>query len=285
MNISIIGLGLIGGSFGLSLKNRMECKITGIDKKEEHCKLALENNLVDRIEFFDEGIADADVIIIAVPVTVSQKILIEVLSKIKPTATVIDAGSTKSNICNEVRNHENRKNFVAAHPIAGTENNGPLAAFDGLYDYKPMIICEPELSGPESLKTAISLFETLKMTISYQDPEEHDRHMAYVSHLSHLTSFTLGLTVLAMEKDDSTIFNLAGSGFASTVRLAKSSPEMWSPIFMQNSKNIINALNCYINELERFKNLIEQKREQNLKELMQEANLIRKVLDGVKRAE
>jgi len=280
MNISIIGLGLIGGSFGLAIKKLIPCNIRGIDTNPEHTTLALQLGLVDEIVSLDEGISDADLIYIAIPVSATKELMLKILDEIDEHTIVIDAGSTKSDLCASVSMHPRRKNYVAAHPIAGTENNGPTAAFAELFENKMMLICEPEETDSEILKKAEHIFSLLNMHIQYVTPEEHDRQLAYVSHLSHISSFTLGLTVLGMEKDDSSIFNLAGSGFASTVRLAKSSPEMWSPIFVQNSKHIINALNCYINELERFRNLIEQRREQNLKELMFEANQIRKVLDG-----
>jgi len=280
MNITVLGLGLIGGSMALAIKQKFDCFIKGVDANESHCNQALEINLVDEIVSLDDGIISADFIFMATPVSATMKLLPYILDQIDDSTIVIDLGSTKDDLCAMVRNHQKRANFVAAHPIAGTENSGPKAALANLYENKMMIICEQKLSSTDAIEKSTEIFEALNMRLMYLEPEEHDRQLAYVSHLSHISSFTLGLTVLAMEKDDSAIFNLAGSGFASTVRLAKSSPETWSPIFVQNSKHIINALNCYINELERFRNLIEQKREQNIKSLIIEANHVSEILDG-----
>ena len=191
---------------------------------------------------------------------------------------VFDAGSTKAGICASVQNHVHRANFIAAHPIAGTENSGPEAAVEGLYEGKMNIICEANLSNPDLLQKALQFFNALQMKTLFMDAEEHDRHIAYVSHLSHISSFVLGQTVLEIEKDEKNIFNMAGSGFASTVRLAKSSPQMWAPIFQQNKEALSTALSAYIQNLQNFKNLIEQEEGEKLIELMTDVNRIRKVI-------
>ncbi|PTB90573.1 prephenate dehydrogenase, partial [Marivirga lumbricoides] len=199
-----------------------------------------------------------------------------ILEYIPETTTVVDMGSTKEKICNDIAFHPKRGCFVAAHPIAGTENTGPEAAIVDLFTGKKTIICEKEKSKPQALSQVEKLFRSLEMSIEYMTAKDHDLHIAYVSHLSHISSFTLGLTVLEKEKNEKLIFNMAGSGFASTVRLAKSSPEMWAPIFNQNSKNISAALGTYIENLQAFKEAIDTNDLQKTKGIMQQANAIRK---------
>jgi prephenate dehydrogenase len=202
-----------------------------------------------------------------------------VLDAIKKDAVVIDTGSTKSAICKAVARHPKRDQLVAAHPIAGTENSGPTAAFSGLFAGKTNIICEQEKSSPRAIAIAQKVFDALGMNTIFMEAEEHDRHVAYVSHLSHVSSFLLGQTVLDMEKDEKNIFNLAGSGFASTVRLAKSSPEMWAPIFEQNSEYLGQALAEYIMHLQRFHYHLMKHDTKEMHRIMSTANEIRRVLD------
>jgi len=224
-------------------------------------------------------------IILAVPVNVVVKILPEILWKINRSAVVMDTGSTKSMICKSVADHPKRDQFVAAHPIAGTENSGPEAALHNLFKGKMNIICEKEKSSPKALQAALKVFEMLEMKTHYMLPEEHDKHVAYVSHLSHVSSFLLGQTVLDIEKDEKNIFMLAGSGFASTVRLAKSSPDMWAPIFEQNMEHLSMALQEYIIHLQRFQYHLMKRNVGELSEILNEANTIRIVLQGVERNE
>lgn len=283
MITTIIGTGLIGGSMALDLKSRrFTRKILGVEKNKHHAKEALMFGVADDILPLDKAIPLSDLIIVAVPVTETKKILTEVLNKIKKDAVVTDVGSTKKEICDSVRNHPKRKQYVASHPIAGTENSGPKAALKNLFDDKMTIICEKKRSDARALETIKRMYETLGMKILYMDPADHDMHVAYVSHISHISSFMLATTVLNIEKSASTIFNLAGSGFASTVRLGKSSPEMWAPIFVQNSTYISQALGAYINELNEFKKYIDEKNPDKMCEAMKKANEIRKVLDGKK---
>jgi prephenate dehydrogenase len=236
--------------------------------------------LVDEIKELDSAVADSDLIIIAIPVDQSIKVLDDVLDKINANTVVIDVGSTKEGICLIAEKHRNRGNFVATHPIAGTENSGPLAAISGLFKNKLSIICDPKKSSEFAIEQTESLFRTLGMKIIYMRSKEHDLHAAYVSHLSHISSFTLGITVLEIEKDEETIFELAGSGFESTVRLAKSSPDMWAPIFEQNSEHISQALDAYIKNLTSFKELIENKETTKIRAAIKQANDIRRILEN-----
>jgi prephenate dehydrogenase len=279
--VAILGVGLIGGSVALTLKARGWSDYNyGVDKNLANLNQALELNIIDEVGNLEDILADIDVLIMAIPVDASKIILKEILDKVDQQL-IIDLGSTKSGICEYVKTHPKRGNFVAAHPIAGTENSGPSAAFDGLFEGKVNIICDKELSNPVQLELALDLFKTLKMKTLFMEAEEHDRHIAYVSHLSHITSFVLGQTVLQMEKDEKNIFNMAGSGFASTVRLAKSSPEMWGPIFKQNKPALSQALDTFIQNLQSFKNKIDQEDEEGLVNTMRDVNRIRAVLEGI----
>ena len=283
MIVSIIGLGLIGGSLAISIReNELAKRIIGVDSSIKNAEDALAIRLVDEITNIETAVPLADLIIIAVPVDQTKLILPKVLDSINKNSTVIDVGSTKEGICRTADQHQNRGNFVATHPIAGTENYGPLAAIQGLFNDKLSIICDRERSFDFAVLQTERLYKSLGMKIINMKSKEHDLHAAYVSHLSHISSFTLGLTVLEIEKNEETIFELAGSGFASTVRLAKSSPDMWAPIFDQNSKHLLEALNAYIENLQLFKKLIEKKQTKKIYNLMKEANDIGRILEGNK---
>ncbi|HSP11551.1 MAG TPA: prephenate dehydrogenase, partial [Salegentibacter sp.] len=224
---------------------------------------------------------NADVVLVAVPVDVAGKVVAEVLDFVKENTLVFDAGSTKSGLCKALAAHPNRRNFLAAHPIAGTEFSGPEAAIPNLYRDKTNIICEVEKTAFKLQERALEIFQRLGMRIRYMDPVSHDRHIAYVSHLSHISSFMLGKTVLEKERNERDIFDLAGSGFASTVRLAKSSPAMWSPIFKENKENVLETLNEYINNLTHFKDLLEKDDFQEVYKEMQRTNHIKSILNGI----
>lgn len=277
MKITVVGLGLIGGSLALSLKG-FQTHIIGVDKKEEHKKMALELGIVDEILSLDEAVKISDLIILAIPVDAARNLLPRILDLITQKAVVVDMGSTKYGICQKVKKHPKRENFVASHPIAGTEYSGPAAAFSSLFTGKTTIICEKEKSTPWAVELVEKMYKILDMKIVYMQAEEHDLHISYVSHLSHISSFTLGLTVLDIKKNEKNILNMAGSGFASTVRLAKSSPEMWNPIFQQNKKHVVNALDAYIERLVEFKNNIETDNYNKLHNMMTEANKIGKII-------
>jgi prephenate dehydrogenase len=259
MNIGIIGLGLIGGSFALSARKFIEGSVVyGEDKSDLHQKQALELNIVDQI-LKPSNYYYMDVIILAIPVNAALDKVIPLLDKVNDNTLLIDVGSTKSMICKKLELHPKRNQFLATHPIAGTEFSGPSAAYETLYNGKAQILCESNKTRSDLLEWAVQWFKNMGMELQEMDPNEHDQHIAYVSHLSHISSFMLGKTVMEKEQDEKAIFDMAGSGFASTVRLAKSSPSMWTPIFEQNQENILEVLDEYITNLKEFKSLMEQK--------------------------
>jgi len=280
--IAVIGLGLIGGSLALELKKNTWATIYGVDKNPEHIQKALELGIIYKKADINI-VSEVDIVIIAVPVNIIPKITNQVLNLIEENTLVFDVGSTKLNVCKAVKNNPKRKNYVALHPIAGTEFSGPEAAIYDLFKDKVNIICEQELSSKKMVNQAVNLFENLKMKTVFMDSaEQHDKHIAYVSHLSHISSFMLGKTVLEIEKDEKNIFNMAGSGFASTVRLAKSNPETWTPIFLQNKDNLLKSLEEYIKNLNQFKEILTSESAENLFALMQNTNKIKSVLAGIK---
>lgn len=282
MKISIIGVGLLGGSFALGLKSVEEGHhFIGVDSSQENAFIATKLGIVDQIMDFEEAIKASDLVVLATPVNIISNMLPKTLDILREGCMLIDLGSTKDTFSKAVKDHPKRDQYISCHPIAGTENSGPESAFSGLLKHKQIIICEKEKSKKEMLRIIISIFKKLDMHITYMGSEEHDRHIAYVSHLSHISSFALGLTVLEKEKDEKSIFTMAGSGFSSTVRLAKSSPDMWAPIFKQNAPNISVALEAYINQLKQFKEIIDSGTENKSHELMKKANEIRRVLMGL----
>ncbi len=276
--IYIIGIGLIGGSIALDLKSHFsEATFFGIDANENHLDEAIQLGIIDKKATFDE-LENADVVLVSVPVDVALVILPQILDKINDNALVIDVGSTKFPICQVVENHSKRRNFLATHPIAGTEFSGPKAAIKDLFQGKTNIICEVEKTAYKQQEMALDLFQKLGMRIRYMDPKSHDKHIAYVSHLSHISSFMLGKTVIEKEKNERDIFDMAGSGFESTVRLAKSSPAMWTPIFKQNKDNIIETLDEYILNLTQFKELLQSDNYDEVFNEMQNTNRIKEIL-------
>ncbi|MFC0604117.1 prephenate dehydrogenase [Winogradskyella pulchriflava] len=281
-NICIVGVGLIGGSFALDIKQQhTSCTIYGIDKNKAHLDDAMSLGIIDKKSNFEE-LDKADLVIIAIPVDATLEVLPKVLDKISDEAIVFDVGSTKEDICLKVQSHPKRRNFLAAHPIAGTEYSGPKAAIRGLYKNKTNIICEVEETAFKLQEKALKLFSDLGMRIRYMNPKAHDKHIAYVSHLSHISSFMLGKTVIDKEKNERDIFDMAGSGFESTVRLAKSSPAMWTPIFKQNKTNVIETLDEYITNLKHFKELMENGDFEAVYKEMETTNHIKDILNGIK---
>ena len=279
LNVAIVGLGLIGGSIATDLRRSgFASRLIGVDASRENATIALRRGLVDELGSIESSIRDADVVVLAMPVDAAVRLAPAVLDAIGDDAVVIDTGSTKLAICEAIAGHPRRDRFVAAHPIAGTENSGPTAALAGLFRDKVAIICERERSADSALDVAEALFSTLGMRMASMGAREHDLHLAYVSHLSHVTSFVLGQTVLDIENDEKSIFLLAGSGFASTVRLAKSSPDMWTPIFDQNATHLTKALDEYIVHLQRFRTALADHDAGKLHAIMTEANEIRRVL-------
>nr|AOE12666.1 prephenate dehydrogenase [uncultured bacterium] len=280
-NIYMIGVGLIGGSFAIDIKkNNPKAIIHGISRKEETLNKALELKLIDKKATLDD-LENADLVIVSIPVDATVKLLPTILDKISETGLVVDAGSTKEAICKVVEHHPKRRNFLACHPIAGTEKSGPTAAISGLYAGKTNIICEVEKTTFKLQEKALRLFTDIGMRIRYMDPVSHDKHIAYVSHLSHISAFMLGKTVINKAKNECDIFDMAGSGFESTVRLAKSSPAMWTPIFKQNKQNVIETLEAYINNLQHFKELMQDDKFSEIFNEMENTNHIKQILNGI----
>ncbi len=276
-NIAVIGLGLLGGSMALALKEVTKATIYGIDNNPEHLEKALSLHLIDYTTSLAQ-INKMDLVVLAIPVNKIPEIALKVLDSITPNTLVFDVGSTKHKICKAVENHKNRANFVAAHPIAGTEFSGPEAAFTGLFQNKKNIICDANKTSNKILEKALKVFSAIGLQTDFMESASHDKHIAYVSHLSHISSFMLGKTVIEIEKNETNIFNMAGSGFESTVRLAKSAPETWTPIFMVNKKSILTALEEYIRNLQRFKDLIKNEEQDKVFETMKAINHIKEIL-------
>lgn len=280
-NVFVIGVGLIGGSFALDIKSVYPDTIVyGIDVNKSHLEEALDLGVIDKKASLDQ-LAEAGLVILAVPVDKAIDLLPIVLDNISDDTVVFDVGSTKQNICKAVNKHPKRRNYLAAHPIAGTEFSGPKAAIKGLYKGKTNIICEVENTAFKLQERALSFFQSIGMRIRYMSSEAHDQHIAYVSHLSHISSFMLGKTVMDKEKNERDIFDMAGSGFESTVRLAKSSPEMWTPIFRLNKLNVIETLDEYINNLKQFKKYLENDDYDSLFNEMKKTNHIKDILNGL----
>ena len=278
MRISIIGLGLIGGSMAIDLKKRgFASIIIGVDTNKLHLNTALNMGIIDRACTLDEAIDNTDLIIFAIPAKETIRLLPKVLNKVDQQI-ITDACSVKGTICERVKHHHKRKNYVASHPMAGTENSGPWSAQSGLFDGKAIIYCNVEDSSEQALSTIQKMYEYLNMRPLYMNAYNHDVHVAYVSHISHISSFALALTVLDKEKNEKNIFNLASGGFDSTVRLAKSSADMWSGIFENNSENVISVLDTYIDKLNDFKTAISNSNLNKMNEMIQKANHIKKIL-------
>ncbi|SNR17321.1 prephenate dehydrogenase [Tenacibaculum jejuense] len=281
MNVFVIGIGLIGGSLAKDIREKYnEAVLFGVDNNEAHINEAIEKGIVDKGASFEE-LKNADIVIVSVPVDVSLTLIPKVLDIISENCLVFDVGSTKEQVCEVIKEHPKRRNFLATHPIAGTEFSGPSAALNNLYRGKTNIICEVEKTAFKLQEKALEIFSNLGMRIRYMDPVSHDKHIAYVSHLSHISSFMLGKTVIDKEKNERDIFDMAGSGFASTVRLAKSSPAMWTPIFEQNKDNVIETLTEYIQNLEHFKTLLEENNFSAIYTEMENTNHIKQILNGI----
>jgi prephenate dehydrogenase len=278
MNIAIIGTGLIGGSMAIALKEKgIATRIIGVESNKQHRQQALDSLLVDEINELDEAISKCDIVILAVPVDVATKMIGNILDKIDKQI-VIDVGSTKSAICEVASKNKNRKRFVATHPMWGTEYRGPEAAVKGAFVDKAVVICNKAESDADALEFAENMYRTLGMHLIYMDAVPHDVHAAYVSHISHITSFALANTVLEKEREEDAIFELASGGFESTVRLAKSNPAMWVPVFEQNRENVLDVLNEHISQLRKFKSCLEKENYEYLTELIENANKISKIL-------
>lgn len=279
MKVFIAGLGLIGGSLALALKDRaLADEVLGLEANEERAEEALRLGLADRIVSFEEGVREADLTVLATPVDTIPTLAIKALNRISDQQTVIDLGSTKEELCELISQHARRGRFVAVHPMWGTEYSGPKAAVHGAFAGRTVVICEKERSDEDALKLIEELFRALEMPTIYMASEEHDLHAAYVSHISHITSFALANTVLEKEREDQHIFDLAGGGFESTVRLAKSSAATWVPILMQNKYNVLDVLREHIHQLQLMRRMIERDDVEGLDELITRANSIQRII-------
>ena len=280
-NIFVLGIGLIGGSMARDLKRILpQATFYGIDANDDHLDEAVGLGVIDHSSRI-EALSQADLVILSIPVDQANLFLPAVLDAVESQALVLDVGSTKGSVCDAVKDHPKRSQFLAAHPIAGTEFSGPSAAIEYLFQNKTMILCEVEQTREDLLDKAMQVFEALEMNIRYMNPHSHDKHIAYVSHLSHISSFMLGKTVIEKEKNEKDIFDMAGSGFASTVRLAKSNPATWTPIFKENKANVLESLTEYINNLTHFKNVLEADDFEEVYNEMHNTNHIKSILKGL----
>ena len=279
MVVTIIGTGLIGGSMAIALKEKnIASKIIGVGRTGATLDKALELGIIDEALPLEEAVKQSDLIYVAIPVDVTIPVMQQIMDLVNGKQIVADAGSTKYALCKALEDHPMRKRFVATHPMWGTEYSGPEAAVRGAFAGRACVICEKEKSDPDAVNAVENIYKELGMHIIYMEAESHDTHAAYVSHISHITSFALANTVLEKEKEEDTIFELAGGGFESTVRLAKSNPAMWAPIFMQNRENVLDVLNEHISQLRKFKSSLEKENLEYLTELMENANKIKRIL-------
>ena len=278
MIVTIIGIGLIGGSMAIKLKeNGFAKKIIGVDSNQENLDKAIRRRLIDKDMDLENAVRESDLIILSTPVNAMLILLPQILNLVDEQV-VMDVGSTKQELLEKVKNHKNRKRLVATHPMAGTEFSGPESAIPNLFDNKTTVICDSKLSDPQAVQLVEKVYKSLKMNLIYMNSSDHDVHAAYVSHISHISSFALALTVLEKEKDERAIFNLASGGFSSTVRLAKSSADMWVPVFQQNRDNVLDVLDEHINSLSKFRTFLIKKDFQKIRELIEQSNEIKRIL-------
>jgi prephenate dehydrogenase len=276
--VAIVGVGLIGGSLALQLNEKgLAAGIIGVEANPEHARKAVNLRLVDEVKNLSDAIKEADVVILAIPVDKLVHVLPEVLDKVEHQI-VLDVGSTKQLLIDVVKEHPNRSRYVATHPMWGTEYSGPEAAIRGAFENKAVVICNASESDPDAVEWVKSMYQKIGMHLLEMTAIDHDLHTAYVSHISHITSFALANTVLEKEREEDAIFELASAGFESTVRLAKSNPAMWVPIFMQNKENVLDVLNEHISQLRKFKACLEKENYEYLQELIENANKISRIL-------
>ncbi len=278
-SITIVGVGLISGSFSLALKDKALVRnVIGVSRTPESVKKALDLGLIDEALPLAEAVKKSDLIYVAIPVDVTIPVMKQIMDLVTDRQIVADAGSTKGALCASLAGHPMRGRFVAMHPMWGTEYSGPEAAVRDAFRGRACVICEKEKSAPDAVGTMEGLYRDMGMHMVYMDADAHDMHAAYISHISHITSFALANTVLEKEKEESAIFELAGGGFESTVRLAKSNPSMWLPIFMQNREHVLDVLNEHITQLRKFKSCLEKENGEYLRELMENANKIKRII-------
>lgn len=279
MKILIAGLGLIGGSFALALRDRgIADEILGVEKSDENAAEALRLGLADRIVTLEEGVPQADLVVLATPVDTIPLMTVKALNHVTDRQVVMDMGSIKAELCEVISMHARRGRFVAAHPMWGTEYSGPRAAQHGAFTGRNAVLCEAERSDADALETVERIFRTLDVPVVYMGAEEHDLHAAYVSHISHVTSFALALTVLEKEREERHIFDLAGGGFESTVRLAKSAAATWVPILLRNKYNVLDVLREHIHQLQIMRRMIERDDAEGLTSAFGKANSIQRII-------
>ena len=279
MQVAIVGIGLMGGSFALILKDKkLYDRVIGVDNSDRNCRKAEQLGLVDHIATLEEAIPGSDLIVLATPVDSIPLLAVKVLNRIDDHQVVIDMGSTKQELCEVIAQHPRRGRFVATHPMWGTEYSGPEAAVHDGFKGRTVVICNRSESDADAVALVEEIYTRIGMTIRYMSAEEQDTHTAYVSHISHITSFALALTVLEKEREEEHIFDLAGGGFESTVRLAKSSPDTWVPIFLQNKYNILDVLREHIHELQIFRKMLEKDDKAGLQQMIKRANRIREII-------
>ena len=279
MKILIAGLGLIGGSFALALRDRgIADEILGVEKSDENAAEALRLGLADRIVTLEEGVPQADLVVLATPVDTIPLMAVKALNHVTDRQVVMDMGSIKAELCEVISMHARRGRFVAAHPMWGTEYSGPRAAQHGAFTGRNAVLCEAERSDADALATVERIFRTLDVPVVYMGAEEHDLHAAYVSHISHVTSFALALTVLEKEREERHIFDLAGGGFESTVRLAKSAAATWVPILLRNKYNVLDVLREHIHQLQIMRRMIERDDAEGLTSAFDKANSIQRII-------
>ncbi|MBQ1866592.1 MAG: prephenate dehydrogenase [Bacteroidales bacterium] len=283
MIVGIIGLGLIGGSMAIDLKRRGFAKtILGVENDPVNSEAALKMGLADEVLPLEDCVRRSDIIVVAVPVGAAVKMLPMILDMFTQEGyegkIVIDTCSTKSQIVRSVHYHPMRGRYVATHPMAGTEYSGPWAAMPNLFDGRACIFANSEESSPQAVKAVEEMYDVLNMRPIFMNADSHDVHTAYVSHISHVTSFALALTVLDKEQDEKHIFDLASGGFSSTVRLAKSSSDMWVPILTQNRDNVLHVIDTYLDKMKEFREAIANYDEEKIRDLIHEANRIKKIL-------
>jgi prephenate dehydrogenase len=279
MRAAVFGLGLIGGSFALALRDHsLATEVVGVDSSESHARKALELGLVDRIVTHDEAVEQADLIVLATPVDVTPVLATRILNRVRPGQVVMDMGSIKEELCEVIEQHPSRGRFVATHPMWGTEFSGPAAAVHGAFTGRTTVICDSEHSDGDALAAVERIWTTIGSPVVHMSAAEQDLHAAYVSHISHITSFALALTVLEKEREEEHIFDLAGGGFESTVRLAKSSPDTWLPIFAGNKYNVLDVLREHIHQLQILRRMLERDDREGLRAAMRKANTIKRIL-------
>ena len=277
--VTVVGVGLISGSFALALKEKNLAKhIIGVSRTQSTAKKALELGLIDEVLPLNEAVAKSDFIYVAIPVDATIPVVLQIMDMINDQQIVADAGSTKFALSKAMEDHPMRSRFVSTHPMWGTEYSGPEAAVHGAFTGRSCVICDAEKSEAKVVALIEDIYKLLGMHIVHMDAENHDIHAAYVSHISHITSFALANTVLEKEKEEEAIFELSGGGFESTVRLAKSAASMWVPVFMQNKENVLDVLNEHISQLRKFKASLEKENVQFLTELIENANKIRRII-------